>query len=159
MKKSFTFASKSRALAAVALVGIAAIELAAPSAMLAQGSGEARRERRRDALQETFTGWDQLGSAPVSSDSGDVTIQVASGARARDRVRLRVESASLTLDHLRVTYVGGERYEATAALAFSSDHRSHEIDLPGTARAIQQIEFHVSNVPAGQTSQVELWSR
>lgn len=141
------------------LSAITVVEIAMPMDLEAQGSGATRRERRRDTLQDTFTGWDQLGSASVSTASSEQSIQAASGADPSDRIRLRVENASLVIDHVVVTYVDGERYEAEANFAFSTSQRSHEIDLPGAPRAIQRVEFHTSNLARGQATQVEVWSR
>ena len=159
MKNVHTLSPKWFALALGVVVGTATIGLVTPSDSAAQAGNEARRERRRDALQETFTGWDQLGTVRVSSPQSDQTVNVASGADPSDRIRVRVESASIVIERLVVTYVDGARYESGANLTFSNDHRTHEIDLPGSAKAIERVEFHTSNLPQGQATQVEVWSR
>lgn len=144
------------------LMGVAAIGASSPSAISAQAAGqtpgEVRREERRDTLQDTFTGWDQLGSVRVEAQAADHRINVATGADASDRVRVRVETGSLVVERLVITYVNGQRYEAPANITFSDENRTHEIDLPGTPRAIRRVVFHTSNLPEGQTAQVEVWS-
>jgi hypothetical protein len=53
----------------------------------------------------------------------------------------------------------GSTFRAEAALTFSTSNPMHELDLPGDAASVARVEFNYSEIPQGQTAQVEVWGR
>lgn len=131
----------------------------------AQTSAERRREReqrrdeRRDAMRDTLTGWDRLAERTISPAAQSQSLNVGSTERRYDRLRLQVERSSVVVRDVVVTMADGSTFRADATFTFSSSNTTHEIDLPGDAAHVARIDFNYSDIPNGQTAQVEVWGR
>jgi hypothetical protein len=120
---------------------------------------EQRRDERRDSLRDTFTGWDRLAERTISPTGNSGTLNVATSEHRYDRLRLQVQTSSVVVRDVVVTMADGSTFRADATFTFSSSNTTHEIDLPGDAANVTRIDFNYSDIPAGQTAQVEVWGR
>lgn len=150
---------KLTTLACLAALAMGTAHVATVDAQSNTGSRQERREARRDNLRDTFTGWDRLAEQRVQSNGSGVALQVASSDRRYDRIRLQVNQRSLVVRDVVVTMTDGSTYRPDAALTFSASNTVHELDLPGDGANVARIELSVSDLPSGQSAQIEVWGR
>lgn len=124
----------------------------------AQRRGE-RRNDRRDRVTEAVTGWTRLGEHWVHGGADQDTV-LAGGSQGRfRRVRIKVEHSALEMFDVRITFGDGSVFSPPTRLVFGQGSWSREIDLPGEARVIRQVQFRYGNLPGGGRAQVELWAQ
>ena len=158
MKKKLTTLACLVALGATSIATYATVADAQTSAERRR-EREQRRDERRDTLRDTFTGWDRLAERTISATGTSGSLAIATNDKRYDRVRLQIAQSSVVLRDVVVTMTDGSTYRAEAALTFSASNTVHEIDLPGNAASIARIDFNYSEIPQGQTAQVEVWGR
>ena len=85
--------------------------------------------------------WVELGSRKVDFKGEHDTIEVGKSEGKFTKLRLKVEDGDLRMEKIKVTFANGEKFEPDTRAEFKEGSRSHEIDLPGNARAIKKIDF------------------
>ena len=70
-----------------------------------------------------------------------------------------VENSALEMHDVTVHFADGTSFSPPTRHVFAANTRSHVIDLPGTRRSIQSIEFRYGNLPGGGRAQAELWAQ
>jgi hypothetical protein len=100
-----------------------------------------------------------LGERTVNGGVDHDVIHVGRRDGKFHEVMIVVERAPVELFDLIVTLGNGERYEPHTRLVFGRDSTSRSIDLPGSARYIQRVDFRYGNLVAGAHAKVELWGR
>ena len=118
-----------------------------------------RRDDRRDERMEAQTGWTKLGEAWVNGGQDRDRIHVGRDDGRFRAIKLKTEHSALDLYDLVITFGDGETFSPNTRVAFNQGEWSREIDLPGNARVIKNIEFSYGNVPGGGKAQLEVWGR
>lgn len=138
------------------------VAVAALAALGGEAFAQRRRERRndqQDRVTEAVTGWTKLGEHWVHGGADQDTILAGASAGRFRRVRIKVEHSALEMFNVRITFGDGSTFEPPTRLVFGQGSWSREIDLPGEARIIRQVQFRYGNLPAGGRAQVELWAQ
>lgn len=90
-------------------------------------------------------GWDQIGTRQVDLRGDHDVIRPADAGRFRS-IRFLVDGANIEVFDVRITFGGGETFSPPTRSYFRERSRSRDIDLPGAARNIQQIDFFYRSV-------------
>jgi len=104
-------------------------------------------------------GFDFLGERTVDGAMDRDSIHVGRRDGRFREIMLVVERAPVEIYDVVVTFGNGEHFEPRMRLAFGPDTRSRTIDLPGSTRVIERVDFRYGNVVAGARAKVELWGR
>jgi hypothetical protein len=104
-------------------------------------------------------GFVYLGARTVNGGLDHDAIAVGRAGGRFHEIMITVERAPIEVYDLVVTFGNGERYEPRTRLVFGRDTTSRNIDLPGGARFIRQVDFRYGNLVAGTAAKVELWAR
>jgi hypothetical protein len=85
--------------------------------------------------------WVELGSRKVDFKGEHDIIEVGKSEGKFTKLRFKVEDGDLRMEKIKVTFANGEKFEPETKAEFKEGSRSHEIDLPGSARTIKKIDF------------------
>jgi hypothetical protein len=120
---------------------------------------EERRPPAREFRAEPRADWSKLGERWVDGAHDRDVIFVGARDRAYRRIMIVVEHSALEMDDLVVHFADGTAFAPQTRHVFAANTRSHVIDLPGSWRAIQSVEFRYGNLPGGGRAQAELWAQ
>ena len=131
---------------------------------LALGVGCSHRPEERRAPPREYRGdpradWNKLGERWVDGAHDRDVIFVGARDRAYGRIMIVVEHSALEMDNVVVHFADGTAFAPQTRHVFAANTRSHVIDLPGSWRAIQSVEFRYGNLPGGGRAQAELWAQ
>ncbi|HUQ05262.1 MAG TPA: hypothetical protein VM261_22315 [Kofleriaceae bacterium] len=101
--------------------------------------------------------WDKLGERWVEGRMDRDKIQVGKGDGKFVALAVVVESSSIEMYDMVVTFGDGSTWSPSLRWVFGQGTTSRVIDLPGDARWIKKVEFRYGNLPGGGKAQVELW--
>jgi hypothetical protein len=120
---------------------------------------EERRAPARELRAEARGDWNKLGERWVDGAHDRDVIYVGGRDRAYRRIMIVVEHSALEMDNVVVHFTDGTAFAPPTRHVFAANTRSHVIDLPGSWRAIQSVEFRYGNLPGGGRAQAELWAQ
>jgi hypothetical protein len=129
---------------------------------LALGCGHRPEERRaapREYRADYRGDWNKLGERWVDGTRDRDVIPVGARAGAYRRIMIVVENSALEMQDVVVRFDDGSAFSPPTRHVFAANTRSHVIDLPGTRRNIQSVEFRYGNLPGGGRAQAELWAQ
>ncbi|MCC6575552.1 MAG: hypothetical protein IT462_17370 [Planctomycetes bacterium] len=89
-----------------------------------------------------YRGWDHLGARRADFGNDKDTIKVTASEGKFTAIKLEVEDGDLELFNIKVTFGDGETFKPNTRYNFDENSRSRDIDLPGGARVIKEVEFH-----------------
>jgi hypothetical protein len=115
-----------------------------------------KSERRKEQREE---GWIELGTREVNYKKESDVIEVGRQEGRFTKIRLEVDQGDMKLSKLKVTFGDGETFEPDTRYEFNEGTRSHNIDLPGKARAIKRVEFVYKSEKHGPKAVVTLLGR
>ena len=98
------------------------------------------------------------GCFPYVLPPGQLEVGLARDGSYR-RIMIVVENSALEMHDVTVHFADGTSFSPPTRHVFAANTRSHVIDLPGTRRSIQSIEFRYGNLPGGGRAQAELWAQ
>jgi hypothetical protein len=103
--------------------------------------------------------WNKLGERWVDGTRDRDVIRVGARDGAYRRIMIVVENSALEMHDVVVHFGDGTSFSPPTRHVFAANTRSHVIDLPGTRRDIQSIEFRYGNLPGGGRAQAEVWAQ
>lgn len=86
--------------------------------------------------------WQDLGSRQVDFGGDRDVIAVTARDGWFKAIKLEVDDGTLEMFNVRVVFGDGQVFSPETRLVFRDDSRSRTIDLPGTNRVIQRVEFY-----------------
>ncbi|HTL32646.1 MAG TPA: hypothetical protein VL326_05960 [Kofleriaceae bacterium] len=110
---------------------------------------------QRDRAFDASSKWDKLGQRWVDGVADRDRIEVHRGERY-SHIRLVVESSSIELHDLVITFENGQQYSPPTRFIFEGGSTSRDIELPGGLRNIARVEFKSGNTTGGR-AMVEVW--
>ncbi len=131
-------------------------------AATALGCGHRPEERRaapREYRADYRGDWNKLGERWVDGSHDRDVIRVGYHDRAYRRIMIVVEHSALEMDDVVVHFGDGTSFSPATRHVFAANTRSHVIDLPGSWRTINSVEFRYGNLPGGGRAQAELWAQ
>ena len=138
------------------------VGLALVLAAMALGCSHRPEERRAPAREyraDYGRDWSKLGERWVDGAHDRDVIPVGERRGAYRRIMIVVEHSALEMDDVVVRFADGGAFSPQTRHVFAANTRSHVIDLPGSWRAIQSVEFRYGNLPGGGRAQAELWAQ
>jgi hypothetical protein len=123
-------------------------------------AGQSFRPAALDPVDAADSKWKRIGSTKVNFALDRDEIVVKQKTRAFSALKLRVRRSALNLHRITVHYRDGTTQPLDLRHSFAPGSESKEIDLPGSARAIQKVVFwyDTKNV-APRKAVMELWGR
>lgn len=85
--------------------------------------------------------WDFLGDAHIDGVRDHEKIHVGGHHGAFRAVQLRVSGEAIFFQRLIISYGNGTSEELTIGQRISPEGKTHIIDLPGTPRVLESVEF------------------
>lgn len=104
-------------------------------------------------------GWELLGRLTVDGRNDRDSLPVGRRQGRFAKLQLRVTNSSMKMHDVVVVFTDGTRYSPNTRLVFNRGAVSNVIDLPGTRRTIQRIDFRYSDMAGGGRANVEVWAR
>lgn len=122
-----------------------------------------RREMRGEPVAQSRADsradWVKLGERSVDGGKDRDVIRVGERDGRFRRLMIVVENSALEMHDVVVRFEDGTQFSPNTRHVFAANTRSHVIDLPGTVRAIRDVEFRYGNLPGGGRAQAELWAQ
>ena len=120
---------------------------------------EPRRAQPAEYRATYRADWNKLGERWVDGTRDRDVIPVGARDGSYRRIMIVVENSALEMHDVTVHFADGTSFSPPTRHVFAANTRSHVIDLPGTRRSIQSIEFRYGNLPGGGRAQAELWAQ
>jgi hypothetical protein len=118
-----------------------------------------RRAQPAEYRATSRADWNKLGERWVDGTRDRDVIPVGARDGAYRRIMIVVENSALEMHDVTVHFADGTSFSPPTRHVFEANTRSHVIDLPGSRRNIQSIEFRYGNLPGGGRAQAELWAQ